>query len=175
MKKMMRMLSLVLMAVMLMSVVAFAEIDLPIGNAPQQEASTPDAPKTEEPTPDAPKTEEPTPNADASATEESVVSDDVVVFEEEEVPLADGKLEFTVAIKCNKKNPKFGDTLKLKAKIDANQDLKGKKIKYQWQVDTNDGEGWKDIKKNAKKATYKVKYTKKKADYQWRVLVTIEE
>ena len=141
--------------------------------------------KVEEPKVEAPKAEvtpepqvevapEPAKEENKSQATEEVTD---VIFEEEEVPMSDGLgidiSRVAVEIKVKKPDAQIGDSVELTAVIKTDEDLSGYKLKYQWQIDKNDGKGYQDIEKKAKKETYKFKLTEKNIHCNWRVQLKI--
>ena len=110
------------------------------------------------------------------ATEEANDEGSEMIFEEEQVPMSAGIIdisEISIVVNRNLSNPTIGEKVKLSAEIKTNQDLSGRKIKYQWQVDKGDGNGFRNIEKKANKDTYSIKLSDKNVNYTWRVQVDV--
>ena len=99
-----------------------------------------------------------------------------MIFEEEQVPMSAGIIdisEINVVVNKSINTPKMGDKVKLSAELKTNQNLSGHKVNYQWQVDTGDGQGFRDLQKKANKADYSLKFSEKNMNYTWRVIVDV--
>ena len=97
-------------------------------------------------------------------------------FEEERVPMSSGIIDVNaidIVINSNVSNPSIGDKVKLSAKLKTKQDLSGHKIKYQWQVDKGDGDGFRNIEKKGDKDTFSFKLAEKHSNYSWRVQIKV--
>ena len=124
------------------------------------------------------------PISDSDATDPNVSTEPVIegtaneteeiigVQDEEVLPESDEPLTGKVLITASNNSPEFGEKIKLSSKlIGFADDLI---LTYQWQINRNDDQGWKNIE-NANQKSYKFIFTEELANCSWRLIVEIQE